>query len=336
MAGRRTNQALLILLGGSLLTGALAFGVGSGWAVWVAAAHGAVGLGILLLAPWKSVIVRRSLRRDRPGSGASLALALLVAVALATGVSHSTGLLRSVAGVTAIQIHVTAAVLSIPLAVWHVVARRVRWRRTDLSRRNLLRAGGLALGSAALFGAVAGAIRVTGLPGRRRRVTGSYEEGSFRPPEMPVTQWLNDSVPLIDGSAWTLGVLDRGTELFRLSLDEVDGMSVPIRALIDCTGGWFAIQDWEGARLDWLLFSTQPGESILVRSRTGYARRFPSRDATRLWVATRAGGEPLSAGHGFPARIVAPNRRGFWWVKWVDSIEVSDTPWWLQSPFPLT
>jgi len=53
-------------------------------------------------------------------------------------------------------------------------------------------------------------------------------------------------------------------------------------------------------------------------------------------LATRAGGAPLSVGHGFPARLVAPGRRGFWWVKWVDRIELRSTPWWWQPPFPVT
>jgi DMSO/TMAO reductase YedYZ molybdopterin-dependent catalytic subunit len=39
---------------------------------------------------------------------------------------------------------------------------------------------------------------------------------------------------------------------------------------------------------------------------------------------------------GFPARLVAPGRRGFWWVKWVVSVEVDPAPWWRQPPFPLT
>jgi DMSO/TMAO reductase YedYZ molybdopterin-dependent catalytic subunit len=73
-----------------------------------------------------------------------------------------------------------------------------------------------------------------------------------------------------------------------------------------------------------------------VRSATGYERRFPLADAGRLLLATRVAGEPLSPGHGSPARIVAPGRRGFWWVKWVERIEVNDAPWWLQAPFPLS
>ncbi|MGH2675460.1 MAG: molybdopterin-dependent oxidoreductase, partial [Actinomycetota bacterium] len=45
---------------------------------------------------------------------------------------------------------------------------------------------------------------------------------------------------------------------------------------------------------------------------------------------------PLDPGHGYPARIVAPGRRGFWWVKWVERVELSPVPWWWQWPFPLT
>ena len=36
-----------------------------------------------------------------------------------------------------------------------------------------------------------------------------------------------------------------------------------------------------------------------------------------------------------PVRLVAPHRRGFWWVKWVAVVELSDLPAWGQSPFPL-
>jgi len=43
----------------------------------------------------------------------------------------------------------------------------------------------------------------------------------------------------------------------------------------------------------------------------------------------------LDPGHGAPARLVAPGRRGFWWVKWVATVDVEDAPEWWQPPFPL-
>jgi DMSO/TMAO reductase YedYZ molybdopterin-dependent catalytic subunit len=52
-------------------------------------------------------------------------------------------------------------------------------------------------------------------------------------------------------------------------------------------------------------------------------------------LATRLGGQELDAGHGFSARLVAPDRRGFWWVKWVSSIQLDGAPAWWQLPFPV-
>ena len=194
-AGRGTNLVLLVLLIGALVTGGLAFAIGGGWAFWALAAHGAVGLALLLLAPWKSVISARGLRRARPGMAASVLLAVLIVLAVASGLAHAVGVWT---GGLAMQVHVGAALLSIPLAIWHVAARPVRPRPSDLSRRSLLRAGAVAGGGIVAFGAIEGLVRATGLPGSQRRATGSYERGSFDPAAMPVTQWLDDEPPQID------------------------------------------------------------------------------------------------------------------------------------------
>ncbi len=107
-----------------------------------------------------------------------------------------------------------------------------------------------------------------------------------------------------------------------------------LTATLDCTGGFFSTQEWSGVRLDRLLGKADRA-SIRVVSSTGYDRRFPVDRASSLLLATRMGGQALDPGHGFPARLVVSDGRGFHWVKWVSVIEVDDMPHWWQSPFPL-
>lgn len=337
MAGRRTNLALLMVLASALLTGTVAFASGTAAGRWVVIAHGVVGLGLIVLLPWKSVIVRRGLRRRRTRRRTerwtSVGFGVLVLTAVVTGVLHSGWSRLLPGGLTTMQVHVGAALAAIPLGVWHVVARPVRPRRTDLSRRTALRtAGGAALAGAVWLSAEA-LWRTTSAPGADRRFTGSHEVGSDDPAAMPVTQWFTDRVPRIEAIRWRLHLTD-GHGARTLALDDL-GRTDQVRATLDCTGGWFAHQEWSGVRLDRLV-DPAGGDSLLIRSATGYTRRLPIEDLATLLLATRVGGAPLSAGHGFPARLVVPGRRGFWWVKWVTDIRVDSVPPWAQPPFPLT
>lgn len=327
--GARTNLALLALLASAFLTGWLGFAFATAPARWSLVVHAVSGIAILVLLPWKSMIARRGMDRPRPGRWASILLGALVLVSIGAGLAHSTGIAVTIGPLTAMDFHVGAAIAAVPLVVWHVVARRIRVRRTDLSRRTFLR-GSVALAAAgAAYGASELAVRAANLPGDRRRFTGSYEAGSFVPAAMPVSSWLFDAVPQLDAAAWTLRAGDR-----HLAYDEVFAYDDRITATLDCTGGFYSTQEWAGVRLDRLVGKTAGG-SIRVVSSTGYDRRFPIGEAAQLLLATRVGGSALDAGHGFPARLVSPVRRGFWWVKWVVAIEVDDLPAWWQSPFPL-
>jgi hypothetical protein len=325
-AGRRTNMALLVVLVDAAVTGGLAFAAGTPIPAWLATVvHGLFGLAVVLLVPWKTVIVRRApaLRV------ASLALVVLIAVCIASGLFEvfiGYGVLWRL---SPMQVHVGSAAVAAPLFAWHILRhRRQRLRRIDLSRRTLLRTGALALGVAATYGTLEGIGRLAGSASASRIATGSHH---LSPGAAPATMWLFDQVPVVETDYL---VKVGGAEL---TVADLTSRSTAVRARLDCTSGWYTEAEWTGVSLADLLPAEQldAAAGIEVVSTTGYRRRFPVDDAGSLYLATGYQGEPLRPAYGAPVRLVAPHRRGFWWVKWVASVELSDLPAWGQSPFPL-
>jgi hypothetical protein len=316
LPGRLTNAWLFVLLTVAFATGWLAFelsGQGARAVLWL---HAGAGVAIVLLMPWKSLIARRGLRRKRDLRWASLVLAAGIAVSIVFGFLHSSGH-PDVGYLTAMDFHVGAALCVIPFLVWHVFARPLRLRSTDLSRRNFVKGG--------LLAATAG-LAVALLPMARRAATGSFQAA------YPVaTQWMFDGAPQLDAGSWRLAVGGKSW-----TYDDLTGFSDRVSAVIDCTGGWYSEQLWEGVLLERLLpVDARMHSSVNVISHTGYSRRFAIDDAGSMLLATRMAGATLDPGHGYPVRLVVPGQRGFAWVKWVVAIEIDDQPWWWQPPFPL-
>jgi DMSO/TMAO reductase YedYZ molybdopterin-dependent catalytic subunit len=348
---RWTNLALFVLLGLAFVTGWVAFFYSTAPSRASLIIHSVSGYAIIALTPWKAVIAAHGIQRRRPGWWASLVFTGLVIASVLAGILHSTGLLVAAGPFSAMEVHVGAALAAIPFAAWHVIARRIPMRAIDLSRRSLLRAGMLAASAGLVYGAGEVVVRLLSLPGSTRRLTGSYEYGSLQPAQLPITQWLFDNVPSVDPAAWRL-TLRAGNVLREWTYAELLAFDDRVQATLDCTGGFYSRQDWSGVWLSKLLTPQAPtlpsprgggqmapkegrGMSIYVRSLTGYDRRFSVEETRRLLIATRLGGMPLDPGHGFPARIVAPDRRGYWWVKWVTAITIDELPSWWQVPFPL-
>lgn len=328
---RRTNLALFVLVPAALLTGLFANTIGRDWVIDPAVVHAVTGFAVAAMTPWKSAVVSRGVRRKRPSRWASYLLLALVATTLASGLVHATDAATRIGPLTVMQIHVGGGLMALVLLGLHYRSHPVKPKASDLGRRTFLRTAGLAGLATAIWAGWEQCLALADSAGADRRFTGSHERSSFDPPGMPVTQWFDDRVQRIDSDEWGLdidGVVYGIGEIADAGLEAVT-------AILDCTSGWYSEQEWEGVRLDRLV-DRGSARSIEVRSVTGYARRFPIRDLDRLWLVTHVGGAPLSAGHGFPARIVAPDRRGFWWVKWVVRIRTSDLPWWAQSPFPMT
>jgi DMSO/TMAO reductase YedYZ molybdopterin-dependent catalytic subunit len=177
------------------------------------------------------------------------------------------------------------------------------------------------------------------LAGSRRRFTGSREEASFSGNLYPLTNWLSDPIPQVDPTRWRVRIHGEVERESALSYEKVRVLGGTIReATLDCTGGWYTVQRWRGVPVATLLEQAgleDGARSLLLRSTTGYARRFPLDEADGLLLATHVEGETLSAEHGFPLRLVAPGHRGYDWVKWISEVEVSSDPAWFESPLPL-
>ncbi|WP_329011271.1 molybdopterin-dependent oxidoreductase [Micromonospora rifamycinica] len=107
------------------------------------------------------------------------------------------------------------------------------------------------------------------------------------------------------------------------------------RLPIACVEGWSATGRWSGVRLRDLvaLVGGDPDRATVVvdsleaagRYRTSTVGPAHVRDPLTL-VALRLGGEPLHLDHGYPARLVAPNRPGVRQTKWLGRITVRETP----------
>ena len=83
-------------------------------------------------------------------------------------------------------------------------------------------------------------------------------------------------------AAWQLRLPDGALDLGALA-----GLpQTTVRAVIDCTGGWWAEEEWQGVRLADLGL---PSAALDVVSATGYRRRLPGSDGVLL--ATRAAGD---------------------------------------------
>ena len=334
------NSVLLTLLLVELLTGFFGLVSGSADDAIFIAIHRIAGFAIVAVLFWKIAIIVSSVRRRRSGPRqyASLTLLSLLAVTLSLGFAWSYAGPFTFAWFSGVSWHIYVGAALAPVAAWHAYTYT---KRLPLSfwaeRRWFLRAAGIAIVGFAFTQTTEAASAFFRPAGSERRFTGSYDSARRYGQRFPVVSWLNDSAPRIDPAEWRLAVTGAVEHELDLVYEDLEPQHDVI-AVIDCTGGWYSEQHWQGVPVADILAQagTGPGAaSITVTSATGYYRRFSMEEAGEYLLATHVGGSPLSRGHGFPSRLVAPDKRGFEWVKWVTSIEVNESPKWLQPPLPL-
>jgi DMSO/TMAO reductase YedYZ molybdopterin-dependent catalytic subunit len=334
---RFTNTTLLALLIALTLTGlwGLAFTLHG----WLYELHRIAGWAILALLPWKAFIAWRSLRRgfDRRFNrsvmlGVSLLLAALAVIVLATGLLWTWRLGPELIwvlgyGDTAISWHWMLALgLLAPLAL-HVWRRWPRPKRREFtSRRGALKLLGLGAAGVAGWWAAELVAQARALPEAPRAASGSVEAKSFSGNDFPLTHLAGEGRVTLNSDEYFLAVHGAVKAPFRISYASLLALPVVARDVtLDCTTGWYSTQRWRGPAL-WPLLE-QAGlrdGAALVRLRgvSGYFGDFTVAEAKDLLLATHVGDEVLNHWHGFPVRVVAPTRRGWFWVKWVTEVEV--------------
>lgn len=128
---------------------------------------------------------------------------------------------------------------------------------------------------------------------------------------------------------WRLEVI--GPDPFRLTLDQLRTLPrASARLPLACVEGWSVDALWSGVRIRDLLAraGAPPGAGLRVTSletsgayRVMEMGRDYAEDPLTL-LALELGGQVLSPDHGYPARIIAPNRPGVLQTKWVTRLEV--------------
>lgn len=122
-----------------------------------------------------------------------------------------------------------------------------------------------------------------------------------------------------------------GPRPLSLSLQDLSALPQSAAVLpIACVEGWSAVGHWSGVRLSDLLDRAGIGHDRWVRveslERSGLYKSSEvspvyARDPLTL-LALRLGGQPLALDHGYPCRLIAPNRPGVLQTKWVHKIVV--------------
>jgi DMSO/TMAO reductase YedYZ molybdopterin-dependent catalytic subunit len=132
------------------------------------------------------------------------------------------------------------------------------------------------------------------------------------------------------GPDWRL-VVAGGARPLTFGLDELAALAQTSAKLpIACVEGWSVDAHWEGVRISDLLDMAGAPQHADVRvlsmeKRGAYAmtvmERQYARDPSAL-LALRLNGAPLTLDHGYPARIIVPDRPGVLQTKWVHRLEV--------------
>jgi len=100
---------------------------------------------------------------------------------------------------------------------------------------------------------------------------------------------------------------------------------------LHCVEGWDATILWEGVLVRDLLNDTgidPRANTVVLTARDGYTTSFPLSYFTDrdILMAYRMNNVTMPAERGYPFELVAEDKWGYKWIKWIEKIELTDDP----------
>lgn len=136
-------------------------------------------------------------------------------------------------------------------------------------------------------------------------------------------------VQYLNVDSYTLTLTGLYGSSLSLSYDDVVAYPVHQRMItLHCVEGWEATILWEGVALMDLINLANPGAevtTVIFHASDGYTTSLPlvTIQSKDLILAYRANGLPLPPEMGYPFIVVAQDKLGYKWARWVTEIELS-------------
>lgn len=136
----------------------------------------------------------------------------------------------------------------------------------------------------------------------------------------------------IDIDTYTLKIIGLVTAPVELKYDDIIQLPPYQRKItLYCVEGWQATILWEGALIKDILdiAGVDPkANTVIFHAVDGYTTSLPLQDIIdrQLILAYSANGLPLPDEMGYPFIVVAEDKLGYKWARWVNEIELSDDP----------
>ena len=153
--------------------------------------------------------------------------------------------------------------------------------------------------------------------------------GQYLTQKWPVLHY--GPVPPFNPKTWDLRVFGVENE-FKLNWEEFQKLDqTTVTADMHCVTTWSRLdQHWEGIPFSKIIELAKPkadSKFVIAHSEYGFTANTPLEYCLRddCLIALRANGEPLTAEHGSPARLVVPRLYAWKSAKWLRGIEFRDT-----------